>query len=144
MEEREEEVWKDILGFENWYQISSYGRIKRKAYQVIYRCGEEEYVRANKPEEIKQAKNLTVVLQYKDYFLHRQRHSLVADHFLDNPKFRCFVAFKDGDKTNLYYKNLVWADRGRDVSKIHRQGREEREKKNNGRVERCDSAPETE
>lgn len=61
--------------------------------------------------------------------------TLVAEAFLDNPEHFKFVAFKNGDSTDIYIDNLTWASKKRkDVKKskekkIDRRTKEYRKKR---------------
>ena len=37
------EIWKDVIGFENCYQVSNFGRVKRKAIETFYKDGRVAY-----------------------------------------------------------------------------------------------------
>lgn len=36
------EIWKDIAGYNGYYQISNYGRVKRKGYHYIDKYGHKK------------------------------------------------------------------------------------------------------
>ena len=99
------ELWKDIKGFEGFYQVSNLGRVKglprktedgrllpeRYLYGSVYSTG---YVvvklRCNKKP--------------KRYSMHR----LVAEHFIPNPESLPIINHKDENKLNNCVDNLEW------------------------------------
>lgn len=103
MKTREIEVWKDVKGFEGYYQISNYGRLK--SFKV------------NKHGQILKLTNkkgdyLTFVLCGKSKENKSTRiHRLVAETFLANPNNLPEVNHIDGNKQNNNVKNLEWVTR---------------------------------
>lgn len=89
-----EEIWKDLQGHENQYQISNTGRLRTKPKIINgwvnnsgYRC--YTLSRSNK----------------KTSFL---AHRLVASTFIREPKLGEQVNHLDGDKSNNSVDNLEW------------------------------------
>lgn len=105
-----EEIWKDVVGFEEYYSVSSHGRVVSK--ERLYRNSSgrlitkhskelkpfgETYLRVGlkRPEDEK---------VYK-LFLHR----VVASAFIENTDNKPTVNHKDGNKQNCFAYNLEWA-----------------------------------
>ena len=104
------EIWKDIPGWEDAYQISNIGRVWSKRF--------------NKPCAIRPNtgnKYLIVdlftrrkgVVRKKRFYIHR----LVATCFIPNPENKQYVDHIDGDKTNNIYTNLQWVTNSENVQK---------------------------
>ena len=100
------EQWKDIKGYEGLYQVSNYGRVKRK-----YNNGK---IRILKPISTNNG-YLRVSLSKNSvnntYFVHR----LVAQAFILNPENKPEVNHIDGDKTNNKIENLEWCTRSENI-----------------------------
>ena len=92
------ELWKDIEGYEGYYQISNYGRVKNVKTNNILSGDTNNvgYKRVTLYSPIR-----------KRFFIHR----LVAYHFCEGYKEGLVVNHKDGNKTNNYYLNLEWVTR---------------------------------
>lgn len=98
------EVFEDLIGYEDSYQISDKGRIftKRRldGNRIIY--GRELHPLITKDRYLKVG--LTKNGKTKRFYLHR----LVAQHFIENPQNLPQVNHKDGNKFNNDVSNLEW------------------------------------
>lgn len=93
------EVWKDVKGFEDIYQISNKGRLKS------FKRMKDGYILSTKNSK---GDYLSVVLEYKDLKRYVRIHTLVAEAFIPNPYNKPQVNHKDGDKQNNCVENLEW------------------------------------
>jgi hypothetical protein len=100
-----EETWKDIVGYENLYQISNYGRIKSLLWKV-----EKFLALINHTNGYKQV-NLSKDGNIKKGYVHR----LVAEAFIPNPENKPEINHIDGDKSNNNVSNLEWVTRKENV-----------------------------
>ncbi len=106
----QEEVWKDIIGYEGVYQVSNLGNVKTLGQQVVYSDGRVY----NYPEKILKLSNSrgysSVHLYQNGVRSHGQPvHRLVATAFIPNPENKITVNHKDGNKKNNHIDNLEWA-----------------------------------
>lgn len=107
------EIWKDIIGYEGFYQISNLGNVRSLDREVkggrhlkgklkkhkIDRCG-YHFVRLCKNGG---GKNFSI-------------HRLVAIHFIPNPNNLPEVNHIDEDKNNNCITNLEWCTRTQNMS----------------------------
>ena len=98
------EIFEDLIGYEESYQISDKGRIftKRRldGNRIIY--GKELHPTITQDGYLKVG--LTRNGETKRFYLHR----LVALHFIENPQNLPQVNHKDGNKFNNNVSNLEW------------------------------------
>jgi hypothetical protein len=105
-----EEIWKNIKGYEGFYQVSNKGRIKRLAGKCLAKAGKyrnvAESILTNFPNKTRGG-YLYINLNnngIKQFRVHR----LVAIHFISNPNNLSEVNHIDCDKTNNNDWNLEW------------------------------------
>lgn len=93
-----EEIWKDIQGYENIYQISSYGRVRSLHF------GKERIMK----QRLRKDGRLDIMLCNDGIYTMAYVHRLVATAFIDNPDCLPEVNHKDEDPQNNHVENLEW------------------------------------
>lgn len=104
-----EEIWKDIKGFEDKYQISNLGRVKKKQTLKTHYLGgisivKEKILKPNKHREGYLYAQLIIDGKLTPIGIHR----LVAEAFIPNPNNLSQVNHKDENKSNNCVDNLEW------------------------------------
>lgn len=99
------EIWKDMVGFEGRYQVSTLGRIR----SIVDNHGNyQEKLKAVRPRS-NNCKYLYVALSIKDKAISEAVHRAVAKAFIPNPELKPMVNHIDGNKLNNNVCNLEWA-----------------------------------
>lgn len=108
------EKWIDISGYERFYKISSFGRIKAMKKEVIISYGtirrHQTYIMKQRPSN---HGHLRIQFPFK-YYRRKKRykaflvHRLVAQEFIPNPLKKPCVNHKDCNPENNFINNLEW------------------------------------
>lgn len=102
----QEEIWKDIVGYEGLYQVSNFGRIKsfhkNKEYIKALTLNDHGYSIVNLNKNKKQ----------KTFKVHR----LVSKAFIPNPNNYLIINHIDGNKINNNVDNLEWCTQSYNAS----------------------------
>lgn len=116
------EIYKDVKGFEGYYQVSNLGNVKpTNPYN------------GRKPKLLTQENAKSKNAFYKRVKLHKQGivkrylvHRLVAEHFIDNPKNKPQVNHIDNNTINNSEPNLEWCTASENMQHSHKQGRQDK------------------
>lgn len=100
------EIWKDIVGYEGLYQVSSLGRIKSLNWK------RETILK----EAINQWGHKRICLSKNNKRMNFFVHRLVAEAFVSNPKRLPCINHIDGEPTNNHVLNLEWCDQKHNVN----------------------------
>jgi len=101
------ELWKDVIGYKNYYQVSSFGRVRSL----------DRYLRQWKGKQLIKGKNLKLhvtktnrlrVDLCKETVRHFFVHRLVAINFIPNLDKKPYINHKDGNPKNNNVFNLEW------------------------------------
>lgn len=103
------EIWKCIKGYENLYEISSYGNVKSLA-RIVYHKGKNQYYTKNEfiMRQSKRGDYLRVGLHKDGKCITFSVHRLVALNFIDNPNNLKTVNHINEIKTDNRVENLEW------------------------------------
>lgn len=102
------EIWKDIQGYEQLYQISNFGNVKRLHTEKKQGTGNYERMEKILSQRLNNKGYLIVDLYKNNKRKQLLVHRLVAIAFLHNPNnFPC-VNHKDENPQNNHSDNLEW------------------------------------
>ena len=120
------EKWKDIKGYEGYYQVSNYGNVKRLKTIIEapymkdsgYRTIPEKVL---KPQMRGSYKKITLCKdgELKVYQLHR----IIAEAFINNPNNYALVLHKDDNPLNNSIDNLMWGNTSMNSKQAYENGR---------------------
>lgn len=104
-----QEEWKQIKGYEGYYEISNLGRVKSIIRNPIRSRNrpttkKENILKGSPNNSGYPSVTLTVDWKPKQLLIHR----LVAIHFIPNPNNYNVINHLDGNKTNFSISNLEW------------------------------------
>lgn len=106
------EEWKDILGYEGYYEVSSTGRVRRSETCKILKQGNTRgnrgylYVTLSKNGNVKRHRTATIV----------------ALSFIQNPDNKKYVNHINGVKTDNRLKNLEWVTSSENAQHAYNTG----------------------
>ena len=109
------ENWKDIKGYEGYYQVSNEGRVRSLKRTISNNGGAQELEGKTKSTRIKNSGYEITDLykngERKTFMIHR----LVADAFIPNHDNKSQVNHIDGNKLNNRVDNLEWVCQSENV-----------------------------
>ena len=90
------EIWKDIPGYEGYYQVSNIGRVRNSEQGHL--------LQPNK----KRTGYIQVTLSRQGIARTYRLHRIVAQTFIPNLGNKPYINHKNGDKSNNRVENLEW------------------------------------
>ncbi len=104
------EKWIDAIGFEGCYEVSNFGRVRRKKGETIYKDGRvAHFSETVLVPSLNRKGYLKVYLSMKSKKYTKSVHRIVAESFIENPNGKKTVNHIDGNKENNNVENLEWA-----------------------------------
>lgn len=103
-----EEIWKDIEGFEGYYQVSNLGNVK--SLNRILKDNGGFFIKAGNYKRFEEQTGYKrVALSKNDQNKKFMVHRLVAQAFIPNPENKPFIDHIDGNRANNKVDNLRWS-----------------------------------
>ena len=112
------EVWKDVTGYEGYYQVSNKGRYRSK----------DRYVDRKQNPYVLKGKILTGTVNDSGYVLvqcgdkQERLHRIVAIEFVDNQYGKTCINHKNGIKKDNRAINLEWCTRNENIQHANKLG----------------------
>ena len=104
-----DEVWKDVIGYEGLYEVSNVGNVRSKDRVIVYSNGIRVPYEGNMKTQVMNKYGYNYVGLHKDAKSKQGMvHRLVADAFIPREEGKNHVNHKDGVKTNNHASNLEW------------------------------------
>lgn len=108
----QQEIWKPIKGWEGFYEISNFGRIKSLERWYYSKGGRHIHINERILKACCDSKGYPFVLLSKDNKAQTNYiHRLVAEHFIPNPNNKPEIDHIDTNPLNFSIENLRWCTR---------------------------------
>lgn len=130
----DEERWLPVVGYEGFYMVSSFGRVRLLERNLVRKNGSFFSVHSKMKNLYKDRYGyLEVRLQKNQKANNKLVHRLVAEAFIPNPENKPEVNHKNGVRTDNRIGNLEWVSRNENIQhsydflghkRLHRFGRD--------------------
>lgn len=107
-----QEIWKDVIGYEEQYQVSNLGNIRSKNRVIVDSLGRKRKLQSQKIRIQTSKTGYKQVLLHKDGEMRTHLvHRLVAEAFIPKTETnKNEINHKDENKSNNTVDNLEWCD----------------------------------
>ena len=113
----DEEVWKDVKGYEGLFQVSNLGGVKSLPRKITYADGRVWNYEGRKLSPSLNRDGYPIVhLKVQGKGKSFRVHRLVGEAFVDNPHNYDEINHIDENKANNYYLNLEWCTRKQNMN----------------------------
>jgi len=116
-----EEIWKPVVGFEGWYEVSSHGRVKRLKRTIKRKNG----IQCAYPSKILETTHKKNVAPYRPARFSKGNkrisvrvHRLVLSAFMGECPVGCEASHLDGNGFNNHLSNLKWESHKENIARI--------------------------
>lgn len=121
------EEWRDIKGFEGWYQVSNMGNVRSLDRFIDYKNRKGRVYKGQilKPH-VETLGYLSVSLTKNRKRIYARIHRLVADTFMTNEEHKAEVNHIDGNKWNNAVSNLQYSTHSENMQHAVKTGLKKR------------------
>jgi hypothetical protein len=123
LDDMQGEIWKDIQGYDGYYQVSNFGRIKSLS-RLVWNGFSSHLTKDKIRKSVISKDGYTYVkILFNKKSMKFRVHRLVALHFIDNPNNKLEVNHIDSIRLNNNVKNLEWVSKSENQchSKINKK-----------------------
>ena len=100
------EIWKDIPGYDGWYQVSNHGRVR--SWRKYGNCNKKTKHPKIMNGSVNNKGYVMIHLRIGDNSEYISTHRLVGKLFIPNQENKPQINHIDGDKLNNNINNLEW------------------------------------
>jgi len=107
----EKEIWKPVVGFEGWYEVSSFGRLRSVDRVEVNANGVTRHLKGKmiSTSSLSHGYPVAVLMRPGEKKMVRI-HRLVAKAFIQNPENKPCIDHIDTNRANCRKDNLRWVD----------------------------------
>jgi len=119
----EKEIWREVKGFESFYEVSSNGRVRSiDRYVNHYKGGVSLRIGVVLTQRLNGRGYLGVILKKNGLPKSKVTHRLIAESFIDNKKNKPYINHINGVKTDNRICNLEWCTGSENTNHAYRTG----------------------
>lgn len=105
------EIWKDIQGYEGYYQVSSMGRVRSCDREIVFSDGRHRFYKGKIIRPVKTNSGYWQTrMKINEHVKRDYVHRLVAKAFIPNPQRLPEINHKDENRLNNRADNLEWVE----------------------------------
>jgi NUMOD4 motif/HNH endonuclease len=117
-----QEIWRDINGYEGLYQVSNLGNVRSLDRTIKHYTGSVSVLNGRLKSKSNSRGYLIVGLCKNGRLKSLKVHRLVAEAFIPNPENKPEVNHLSGNKSDNNIDNLTWATPSENIYHAHKTG----------------------